>query len=341
MSNFNSIALSMLAAATLSCSTAEAEELALSSAPLAVPPDIAVPAGQHQTFEAHAVGFQIYECKADATGKLGWALRAPAALLFDADDRLVAAHFGGIDVGLPAGPYWLSTRDGSRVHGGNAISAPNPGSIPLLRLTALDTAGEGIFADTSFIHRLGTVGGVAPSSGCRRAGLRLPVYYEAEYVMYAADLARPEVPATIAVAAGHGDGHVFHAEGVQIFECVSGLWTFRAPRATLFDASGDVVATHFGGVDVGLPAGPYWRSTRDGSRVHGGNAVSSPNPGAIPLLRLDAVDTAGTGIFTHVSFIQRLATVGGVGPTGPCLTPAERVEVPYESDYAFYYQNAQ
>jgi hypothetical protein len=75
--------------------------------------------------------------------------------------------------------------------------------------------------------------------------------------------------------------------------------------------------------------------------VHGGNAVSSPNPGAIPLLRLDAVDTAGTGIFTHVTFLQRLATSGGVGPTGPCLTPNERVEVPYTSDYLFYFQNAQ
>jgi hypothetical protein len=154
------------------------------------------------------------------------------------------------------------------------------------------------------------------------------------------EVPRPEVPEAIAVPEAHRVAFVGHATGVQIYECAPDAsmalaWRLRAPRAELFDAR-RMFATHFGGVDVGSPAGPYWESVDDGSRVHGGNAASAPNPGHIPLLRLDALDVAGDGIFSRVTFIHRLATVGGVGPTGACTDPQARMEVPYESDYYFY-----
>lgn len=153
-------------------------------------------------------------------------------------------------------------------------------------------------------------------------------------------LERPEVPEELAVPEAHRVAFAGHAMGVQIYECARGegamlTWRLRAPRAELFEDH-KMFATHFGGVDVGSPAGPYWESVDDGSRVHGGNVASSPNPGHIPLLRLDALDVAGDGIFSRVSFIHRLATVGGVGPTGACADPEARIEVPYESDYYFY-----
>lgn len=157
------------------------------------------------------------------------------------------------------------------------------------------------------------------------------------------EVARPEVPEAIAVIEGHAVAFVGHAEGVQIYECAAAAdasatlaWRLRAPRAELTDDSGRVIARHFGGVDVGSPAGPYWQSPRDGSRVHGGNAASAPNPGSIPLLRLDALDASGKGSFSDVTFIQRLATTGGVGPSGACLGADARVEVPYSADYYFY-----
>lgn len=78
----------------------------VASTALAAPAEIAVPPGQHIVLEAHAHGFQVYECRAGTDGALAWALRAPAAVLVDDEAKLVAAHFGGIDVGLPAGPYW-------------------------------------------------------------------------------------------------------------------------------------------------------------------------------------------------------------------------------------------
>ncbi len=151
---------------------------------------------------------------------------------------------------------------------------------------------------------------------------------------------RPAVPDAIAVPEGHHVAFVGHATGVQIYECAPDAtaaltWRLRAPRATL-SMKGRTFATHFGGVDTGMTPGPYWRSDRDTSWVRGGNVVSSPNPGTIALLRLEVVEATPYGRFSDVTFIHRLATVGGVGPSGACTDPQARVEVPYESDYYFY-----
>ena len=109
-------------------------------------------------------------------------------------------------------------------------------------------------------------------------------------------------------------------------------------RAQLFDPkSHKRVGVHFGGIDRGLTAGPWWESTKDGSRIRGGNAVSAPSPDAnsIPWLRLEVLEHAGSGVFTPVTYIQRLNTEGGVGPTGACKTGAQR-KVHYTADYYFF-----
>jgi hypothetical protein len=329
------IQLASLSLVVLAACAADAD-VEQSSLAVSAPAEIAVPAGNHVVLEAQGIGSQVYECKADASGALAWTFRAPIALLFADDHSLLVAHFGGVDVGLPAGVYWQSVIDGSRVHGGNAVAVPNPGQIPLLRLEGVDHAGRGVLANVSFIQRLDTVGGVGPTGRCPRAGLRRFVPYTATYVFYAPSLPRPEVPETIVVPAGNDVGLIGHATGVQIYECAAnGTWAFHAPRATLFDDDGAFIE-HFGGIDANLPAGAYWQSTRDGSRVHGGAAATAPQPGAIPLLRLPAADTSGHGILSGVTFIQRLDTVGGVSPTGACDPAGPRVEVPYTADYYFY-----
>jgi uncharacterized protein DUF3455 len=147
-----------------------------------VPADLAIPEGNKLTFMAAARGVQIYECTADPVGALAWKLRAPRANLLDDSGAVVATHFGGIDKGLPAGPYW-EAKDGSRVHGGKPASVPNPGSIALLRLEASDTAGTGVFAKVAFIHRLDTTGGAAPAGACE-AGKQTEVPYTAKYYFY-------------------------------------------------------------------------------------------------------------------------------------------------------------
>jgi hypothetical protein len=183
------------------------------------PAEIAVPDGNHVVASYQATGFQIYECQPDAAGALAWKLRAPAAALFADDGALVAIHYGGIDAGLPAGPYWQSSLDGSRVHAGNAKSAPNAGSIPLLRLQALDHAGAGVLADVTFIQRLETTGGLAPTTRCKKNSSPEYVPYTAQYVFWAASLPRPVVPEGIVVPDGHDVAYIGHATGVQIYEC--------------------------------------------------------------------------------------------------------------------------
>jgi hypothetical protein len=125
---------------------------------------------------------------------------------------------------------------------------------------------------------------------------------------------------------------------VQIHECKSGQWAFRAPRALLFDPqSNQPTGIHYGGIDRSLTPGPWWESTDDGSRIRGGNALGapSPNPESIPLLRLEVLERQGSGVFSPVSYIQRLNTVGGVGPSGGCQMGAQR-QIPYTADYYFY-----
>jgi hypothetical protein len=332
-----SVVLALQATACASGVSAPAD----TSAALTTPSAIAVPPGQSITLQAHGVGFQIYQCLRNADGKKVWTFHAPAAQLFATDGTLVATHFGGVDVGLPAGVYWQSSLDGSRVHGGNAITSPVPGAIPQVRLDAVDTAGIGIYQDTSFIQRLNTVGGLAPTGNCAKLDTLLPVAYEADYVFYAAGLPRPEVPTNIAVADGFNLIHQFHAEGFQVYQCTADAtgatsFSFFAPRADLVDADGNLVVKHFGGVEANLPAGVYWQSVNDGSFVHAGHAVTAPNDGAIPLVRLTTLDTAGTGILSRVAFVQRLNTVGGVQPAGPCAPVGALTPVPYSADYFFY-----
>jgi hypothetical protein len=148
----------------------------------------------------------------------------------------------------------------------------------------------------------------------------------------------PAVPTTIAVPAGSVLLFSSHAAGVQIYECQNGQWAFRAPKALLFKPrTHQLTGIHYGGIDRGLTAGPWWESLRDGSRIRGGEALSAPSPNAnsIPLLRLRVLERSGAGVFGHVSYIQRLNTVGGVGPTGAC-SPGARQSVAYAADYYFY-----
>ncbi len=124
-------------------------------------------------------------------------------------------------------------------------------------------------------------------------------------------------------------------KGVQIYACqqtVTGpQWVFRAPEATLTDASGNNVGIH--------EAGPIWKS-KDGSVVRGEllQKSASPEPTAIPWLLLKAASASGSGIMTKVEFIRRSETHGGIAPATGCdgehLSAVSRV--PYTATYSFY-----
>src|SRR6266540_4307589 len=116
------------------------------------------------------------------------------------------------------------------------------------------------------------------------------------------------------------------AAGVQVYQCTAGSWAFLEPAAQRWDLGGRA-AIHF--------RGPSWESIQDGSLVTGRAIASSPVPGSIPQLLLQATSTRGTGIFGAVTYIQRLATSGGTAPTTAC-TDGQTQGVPYTAAYRFY-----
>ena len=139
-----------------------------------VPDAIAVP-GEVLVTTLHAAGAQVYECKADAAGKLVWQFREPIATLFMAG-KTVGRHY--------AGPNWEMT-DGSAVRGKVAAQSPGatPDDIPLLRLEATSWRSAGQLSNISTVQRLNTQGGVV-TAACDSAGTYLSVPYTADYAFY-------------------------------------------------------------------------------------------------------------------------------------------------------------
>jgi len=139
-----------------------------------VPDAIAAP-GETLVATIHAQGAQVYECRADASGKLAWQFREPVATLL-VDGKTVGRHY--------AGPTW-ELNDGSTVVakvGGRAPGA-SAGDIPLLKLEVTSRRGAGQLGSATTIQRLNTRGGVA-NGACERAGAFLNVPYSADYAFY-------------------------------------------------------------------------------------------------------------------------------------------------------------
>jgi hypothetical protein len=138
-------------------------------------PNIQVPEGNVVAFHVYAVGVQIYQWNGSA-----WVFVAPSARLF-AD----AGYHGQVGTHY-AGPTWESN-SGSKVLGARqAGCTPDPKSIPWLRLGAVSSQGPGIFHRVSFVQRVNTVGGIAPSSPGSTNGQMAEVPYTAEYYFYRA-----------------------------------------------------------------------------------------------------------------------------------------------------------
>ena len=142
------------------------------SATIAQVPDSIATAGETLVATIHAEGAQVYECKADASGKLAWQFREPIATLL-VDGKTVGRHY--------AGPNW-ELADGSAVVAKVAGRAPGATAkdIPLLKLEVTSQRGTGRLAKVTTIQRLNTKGGVGEGL-CESAGDFLSVPYSAVY----------------------------------------------------------------------------------------------------------------------------------------------------------------
>lgn len=140
-----------------------------------VPTVLQPPAGQQRVATQLGAGVQIYDCTAGT-----WTFREPAAVLLR-KRRVVGIHY--------AGPTWQSLRDGSKVTGAVAVrqDAPRPTrDIPWLLLRSTSNTGSGVFGKVTYIQRIDTRGGVAPTGSCDAATTpSTAVRYTATYVFFA------------------------------------------------------------------------------------------------------------------------------------------------------------
>ena len=134
-----------------------------------------VPAGNKVAFHVYALGVQVYRWNGAS-----WDFVAPAANLF-ADDNYrgqVGTHY--------AGPTWESN-SGSRVVARRlAGCSPDSNAIPWLLLQTVSTDGPGIFNSVTYVQRVNTTGGLAPTAPGSTIGAEARVPYTTEYYFYRA-----------------------------------------------------------------------------------------------------------------------------------------------------------
>ena len=150
---------------------------ALAQTPAAVTP----PADHVPKFTLSAMGDLSYECKAvaDKPGMYAWTFAGPNATLWDAGKKEAGRYY--------AGPTWEAA-DGSKVTGTQLAVAPGAaGAIPLQLVQATTATGNGAMAGVTYVQRLKTVGGVAPTTPACAAdnvGAKTTVPYSADYVFF-------------------------------------------------------------------------------------------------------------------------------------------------------------
>jgi hypothetical protein len=184
--------------------------------PPPTPPTITPPAGNTAFLVGHATGTQGYVCLPSGTAA-SWTVNSsrPQATLFYTVfgnfSQQILTHFLSPDtnpnqfapVPLPFGsPTWQSSLDSSviwgnklsSINGGTDPSCPNSTAIPCLLLQVIGSQNGpsypfGILTNTTYVQRLNTSGGSAPSSGCAVStdvGGQVLVPYTADYYFYVA-----------------------------------------------------------------------------------------------------------------------------------------------------------
>ena len=162
--------------------------------PPKVPDNIVVLPPNRPFLVGHALGTQNYVCLPSGS-EFKFKLFTPQATLFDGAGRQITTHFFSPDPDDPLGTIratWQHSRDTSAVWG-KVVAGDNatvdPTAIDWLRVTVTTTEGgrSGVLARTTFIQRVNTTGGLAPSTGCSSAedvGKSAFVPYTADYVFY-------------------------------------------------------------------------------------------------------------------------------------------------------------
>jgi Protein of unknown function (DUF3455) len=136
-----------------------------------VPENLKVPDGNTLIAVMPAKGVQTYQCTSNA-----WVFVQPDAIL---------SYRGKAEVLHTKGPVWTSVSDGSSVTASAVANSPVPDAIPELLLKSTGNRGPGLLGNVTYIQRLRTKGGVAPTGSCTE-GVTASVPYSANYSFYVA-----------------------------------------------------------------------------------------------------------------------------------------------------------
>ena len=201
-----------VAALVLACAFGTVTLAAAQVTPPPTPTDIAVPAGNSAFLVGHARGSQGYTCLPTSDGGTAWnpnGARPEATLFTDlfGSQFQIITHFQsinekpkpGITPPLSGNATWQSSFDSSRVwavrvngiNGGTDLNTcPNSGSIQCLLLQSVGNkkgpTGGSLLFNTTFIQRLNTAGGLAPTTACTVGQTQLQGY-TADYYFFRAD----------------------------------------------------------------------------------------------------------------------------------------------------------
>ena len=201
------------AALVLTCATTLATHASAQTVtPPPTPTDITPPEGNTAFFVGHAFGTQGYTCLPTSTGATSWTVNQarPEATLFSVVfGQLIQSitHFTSINenpkpdvtVPLSGNATWQSSFDTSKVWaaavghidaGTDPASCPNKGAIQCLLLKSLGNqqgpTGGRLLDNVSFVQRLNTKGGSAPTSTCTVGQTQLQGY-TADYYFFHED----------------------------------------------------------------------------------------------------------------------------------------------------------
>ena len=147
-------------------------------APGGLAPSLQPTALEEPAFVLAASGAHVYECRALADGRFGWAFLNPDATLYEGS-RSVATH--------TTPNYWESSSDRSSVTG--LVRATQPAgtdNLPWALIVARSDSPTGMFSGVTSVQRVHTSGGVAPRDGCSdtTVGSEARVSFTADYYFY-------------------------------------------------------------------------------------------------------------------------------------------------------------
>ncbi len=135
--------------------------------------ELQVPTGNKLSFHSYALGVQRYRWNGTS-----WVFVEPVARLFANDNYRgeVGIHY--------VGPTWESNSGSKVVATRDAGCSVDPTAIDLLLLRAVSNEGNGPFRRVTYIQRLNTAGGKAPTAPGSIVGALIDVPYTAEYYFY-------------------------------------------------------------------------------------------------------------------------------------------------------------